>query len=214
MIELLKYFYLFIIAYILGSIPTSVWIGKFFYNIDVREHGSKSSGATNTIRVLGLKAGIPVLLIDAFKGWAAVNLTFIISNPDGNDNQLIYFRLILGLFAIIGHIFPVLAQFKGGKGVATLLGVFIAITPLATLLSLGVFIIVFISTRFVSVSSMSAGLLFPVFIYFIKYQNSTIQIIAIAVSALLIITHRNNIKRLIKGEENRFNFKKKSPVKS
>jgi len=214
MIELLKYFYLFIIAYILGSIPTSVWIGKFFYNIDVREHGSKSSGATNTIRVLGLKAGIPVLLIDAFKGWAAVNLTFIISNPDGNDNQLIYFRLILGLFAIIGHIFPVLAQFKGGKGVATLLGVFIAITPLATLLSLGVFIIVFISTRYVSVSSMSAGLLFPVFIYFLNYQNSTIQIIAIAVSALLIITHRNNIKRLIKGEENRFNFKKKSPVKS
>ena len=203
MIELIKYSFLFIIAYLLGSIPTAVWIGKAFYDTDVREHGSKNAGATNTIRILGLKAGIPVLLIDALKGWLAVNLSFIIKN-----DQIIYLKLLLGFFAILGHIFPLFANFKGGKGVATLLGVFLAIIPLATLLSVCTFIIVFSITRYVSVSSISAGILFPIFIYLLKYQNSTLQIIGIVVSILLIITHRKNIRRLIKREENKFIFKK------
>src|SRR5436190_3997200 len=110
-------------AYILGSIPSAVWIGKIFYGIDVREYGSGNAGATNTFRVLGKKAGIPVLAIDVLKGFSAVSLAYFQSEWVPATNAFVIFQLTLAVFAVLGHVFPVFAGFRGGKGVATLLGI-------------------------------------------------------------------------------------------
>ncbi|MCU0359482.1 MAG: glycerol-3-phosphate 1-O-acyltransferase PlsY [Bacteroidia bacterium] len=192
-----------LIAYLLGSIPTSVWIGKVFYNIDVREFGSGNAGATNTFRVLGKKAGIPVLIIDILKGSLAVSLSFL-SAYDINSNAFINLQLALGIAALIGHIFPIFAGFRGGKGVATILGVVFCILPVACSLSLMVFLVVFLISRIVSLSSMIAGVSFPIILnLFLHNQNRVLIIFSIVVSALLIITHRKNIKRLLKREESK-----------
>src|SRR5687768_13215686 len=119
-------------AYLLGSIPSAVWIGKRFYGIDVREFGSGNAGATNTFRVLGKKAGIPVLLIDIFKGWLAVQLAYL-SSYRIDSVEFVNLELVLGIAALIGHIFPVYVGFRGGKGIATLLGVVIGVHPYAAL---------------------------------------------------------------------------------
>lgn len=192
-----------LIAYLLGSIPTSVWIGKLFYNIDVREFGSGNAGATNTFRVLGKKAGIPVLVIDILKGSLAVSLSFL-STYDINSSAFINLQLALGIAALIGHIFPVFAGFRGGKGVATILGVVFCILPLACSISLLVFLLVLFISRIVSLSSMLAGLSFPIVLnVFLNNQNKVLLIFSIVVSALLIITHRKNIKRLLRKEESK-----------
>lgn len=207
---LLNYFYLILTAYLLGSIPTSVWIGKIFYHTDVREYGSKNAGTTNTIRTLGYKAGIPVFLIDVLKGFFASNLIIFITNHQLSEVQLINLQIVLGFASIIGHIFPIFAKFKGGKGVATLLGVFLAIATYPTLLAFTVFVIVLVISKYVSISSIIAGITFPVFVYFTQNTNSPVlQITSIIISILLIITHRKNIQRLLKGEEHKFNFSNK-----
>lgn len=197
---------LVIIAYLLGSIPTSVWVGKIFFGVDVREHGSGNAGATNTIRVLGWKAGGPVFIIDVLKGLFAVLLVHF-SLFETGTNEYYNFQLILGLFALIGHIFPLFAGFKGGKGVATLLGIVIALTPLPALLAFGVFLIVLFIFKYVSLGSMIAGLSYPImmFIFFPHYSIS-IKIFSIAMALMLIVTHRKNIKRLMKGEESKASF--------
>ncbi len=193
-------------AYLLGSIPSSVWIGKFFYNVDVREHGSKNAGATNAIRVLGPKAGIPALIIDIAKGFVAVNLIHL-STFEKNSNLFITFQIILGTLAVVGHLFPVLAGFRGGKGVATLTGIIIALAPFPSLIAIGIFIIVLIASKYVSVSSLSAGFSFPVSVIFIfNYRQVSLVTFSILVFVLLVITHRKNILRLIKGEENKAPF--------
>jgi len=143
-------------AYLLGSIPTSVWIGKSFYGIDVREFGSGNAGATNTFRVLGKKAGIPVLIIDILKGTAAVALAYL-SGFEQQSDEFINLQLGLGIAALIGHIFPVFAGFRGGKGVATILGIVVCIVPVSCSLVLVVFLIVLFSTRMVSLASMLGG---------------------------------------------------------
>lgn len=192
-----------LIAYLLGSIPNSVWIGKFFYNIDVREFGSGNAGATNTFRVLGKKAGIPVLIFDILKGTLAVSLSFL-TDFDRQSNEFIDLQMGLGIAALIGHIFPVFAGFRGGKGVATILGVVICILPLACSLSLCVFLLVLLSTRIVSLSSMIAGISFPLFLNLaLDNTNPILTVFSIIVSALLIITHRKNIQRLLKKEESK-----------
>ncbi len=122
-----------IFAYLIGSIPTSVWIGKSFFNTDVREHGSRNAGSTNAIRVLGWKAGLTVLIIDIFKGWLAVNLIHLTNYYIPETGDFIEFQLLLGIAAILGHIFPVYVGFRGGKGVATLFGLVLAINPEPTL---------------------------------------------------------------------------------
>ena len=191
------------IAYLLGSIPTSVWIGKTFYNIDVREFGSGNAGATNTFRVLGRSAGIPVLIIDIIKGTLAVALSYFSAFETGS-NAFVDLQLALGVAALIGHIFPVFAGFRGGKGVATILGIVICIVPVACALSLLVFLICLLSSRIVSLSSMLAGISFPIFLNIVLGNTNPILIVfSIIVALLLIVTHRKNIKRLLKKEESK-----------
>ena len=202
---------LILVAYALGSIPTAVLISKKFFAIDIRDYGSGNAGATNTFRVLGKKAGIPVLLIDIIKGTLAVALVYLTSFERGS-NDFISLQLGLGVAALLGHIFPVFAGFRGGKGVATILGIVICVLPLASGLGLLVFLCVLLSTRIVSLSSMLAGVSFPLFLIFIlKEQNPILISFSIAVGVLLIITHRKNIKRLLNKQENKINlFKSKN----
>jgi acyl phosphate:glycerol-3-phosphate acyltransferase len=194
---------LILIAYLLGSIPTSVWIGKAFYKIDVREFGSGNAGATNTFRVLGKQAGIPVLIIDILKGTAAVALAYL-SGFVTNSYEFINLQLALGVAALMGHIFPVFAGFRGGKGVATILGIVVCILPVSCALSLVVFLIVLFSSRMVSLSSMLAGVSFPIMLNVVLGNTDPIlTTFSIVVAILLIVTHRKNILRIVKKQESK-----------
>lgn len=199
-----------IVAYLLGSIPTSVWIGKIFYGIDIRTEGSGNAGATNTMRVLGWKAGVPVLILDAAKGWLAVYLAHFFHASFLSAESFIIFQIALGIAAVTGHVLPVLAGFRGGKGVATLFGVGLSLYPFAVLIVLAVFIITLIITRFVSLSSITAAVLFPVIEILIlgNTEHISLMILAIAVGIFIPVTHRNNLKRLFSGKEKRFRIKK------
>ena len=202
----------FLLAYLLGSIPTAVWMGRRFHNIDVRERGSGNAGATNVIRVLGWKTGIPVLLIDLAKGWLAAMLP-VFFNLAGSGTALITnMQILAGLTAIVGHIYPVFAGFKGGKGVASFFGVLLALQPLLTICCFGVFLVVLLITGIVSVSSMSAGIAFPLLLFILFDSPSLIfKIFSIFVAIALLITHRKNIGRLMKGEESKLiRFSKKN----
>lgn len=203
-----------VLAYLLGSIPTAVWVGKLFFHVDVREHGSKNAGATNTIRTLGLPAGLAVFAIDVLKGFAATNLYRILLAWGGGDVSLwSLYAIIFGVCAVVGHIFPVFAGFRGGKGVATLCGVVLALHPLATLCALGVFAVVLATTRYVSLGSLTAGLSFPLFLFFLFHvRELPLLIFAATVALLLFITHRANIGRLLHGTESRFAPKRKGSV--
>ncbi len=200
-----------IFAYLMGSIPTAVWVGKAFHGIDVREHGSGNAGATNVIRVLGWKTGVPVLLIDMAKGCLAALLPLFMHLSPAGSASLINLQIFTGLTAITGHMFPVFAGFKGGKGVATAAGAIAAIHPPVTLVCLGVFILIFIFTGIVSVSSMTAGIVLPVLLFtFFKTPSLLFKIFSIFIAVALLLTHRNNIKKLLKGEEKRLFGKKKN----
>jgi glycerol-3-phosphate acyltransferase PlsY len=191
-----------IAAYFLGSIPTAVWVGKKFHNIDVREHGSGNAGATNVIRVLGWKTGIPVLLADLAKGWLAAMLPVFLNAATPESALLKDLQIAAGIIAITGHIFPVFAGFRGGKGVATMFGVLLALHPVLTLCSVGVFLTILLITGIVSVSSMTAGISFPVMLFTIFGSPSTVfKVFSVIVAVALIITHRKNIGRLLNGEE-------------
>lgn len=202
---------LLISAYLLGSIPTAVWWGQHYYGIDVREFGSGNAGATNTFRVLGKKAGIPVLIIDIIKGIVAVLLA-LLSPFIFDTNEFVNLQLGLGIAALVGHVFPIFAGFRGGKGVATILGVVICLTPITSLMVLGVFLIVLLATRYVSLSSIISGLSFPFFLNIVlKNQNQTLMIFSLFVAVLLIVTHKKNISRLLKRQESKVNlFTKKA----
>ncbi len=194
----------FVIAYLLGSIPTAVWIGKAFHNTDVREHGSGNAGATNVIRVLGWKTGIPVLIIDVAKGWLAAMMPVILKLAEPESSTMVNYQIIAGVLSIVGHIFPVFAGFRGGKGVGTVFGVLLALHPLLTVSCIGVFLFMLLLTGIVSISSMTAGLAFPLFLFFLYDTPSTaFRIFSIIVAIALILTHRKNIGRLLKGEEKR-----------
>lgn len=200
-----------ICAYLLGSIPTAVWFGKRFYGIDVREHGSGNAGATNTLRVLGNKAGFTVLIIDALKGYAAASLVFAMQEIEHGSNTWLVYQIIYGALAVIGHIYPVFAGFKGGKGIATLLGIVIAINYQLALLCFIVFVAVVLITRYISLGSMLSALVSPAIAYYIQGKQITaLFYFCIVVSVLVVYTHRTNIKRLQNGSENRFSFKKKT----
>jgi glycerol-3-phosphate acyltransferase PlsY len=196
-----------ILAYVIGSIPSAVWIGKLFYHIDVRQHGSGNAGATNVIRVLGYKAGIPVLLIDVFKGFAAVQVIFLFPHPGLSDDFITYVRICMAFAAVLGHVFPVFAGFKGGKGVGTLAGAAIALYPIALLIEIGLFVGTIVITRFVSFSSVLCGICFPFIVIFITGEHHAgLIILSIVVAIFIPLTHLKNIKRLIRGEENKFEF--------
>lgn len=196
-------------AYLLGSIPSAVWAGRLFHGIDVREHGSGNAGATNVIRVLGWKTGVPVLIFDMIKGFLAAMLPKLFNLAPEESAMLVNLQIFTGLTAIIGHIFPVFAGFRGGKGVATMFGILLAIHPPVTLLCLGVFLIFFISTGIVSIGSIAAGIAFPVLLLTLFNTPSVVfRIFSVLVAVALIVTHRKNIKRLLKGEEKRLFGKK------
>jgi glycerol-3-phosphate acyltransferase PlsY len=196
-------------AYLLGSIPTAVWAGKIYHGIDVREHGSHNAGATNTIRVLGWGTGIPVLIIDLAKGWMAAMLPVFFRLAPHGCALLTNIQISAGFIAVVGHIFPVFARFRGGKGVATVAGAMLAIHPLLTLTCFGVFLIVLLITGIVSVSSIFMGISFPVFLFTTFNTPSLLfKIFSVFIAVALIITHGNNIKRLLKGEEKKLFGKK------
>ena len=201
-------------AYLLGSIPSAVWVGKLLYGVDVREHGSGNAGATNVIRVLGYNAGIPVLLMDVFKGWLAVQLAIWLPVPGLSPDVLVYVRIGMALAAVLGHVFPVYVGFKGGKGVGTIAGAAIALFPLAILVVLGVFILMLAITRYVSLSSIVASIVFPFVVWFIigERQPGLISL-SLLVAVFIPLTHRKNIMRLMKGEERKFDFRRKKARK-
>lgn len=201
---------LVIAAYLLGSIPSAVWIGKRFYGIDVREHGSRNAGATNTLRVLGRRAAMPVLLLDMAKGFAAVML-YHLSPYKGTEFEF-YLKLILVVAVVVGHIFPLFAGFKGGKGVATIGGALLGMYPPAILLCLLTFLVILAISHYVSLSSMIAGAMFPVYMVLVFGETDPPMIIFGCVVAIaLIITHRRNIKRLLNGTESKIYLWKPKP---
>lgn len=205
---------LFIISvaggYLLGSVPSAVWAGRIFHGIDVREHGSGNAGATNVIRVLGWKTGIPVMLADIGKGWLAAILPHLLNAAEKGSSLEINMMIISGLAAITGHVYPLFAGFRGGKGVGTTVGVLIALHPLLTLSCLGVFLAVLLITGYVSVSSMSFGISFPLLLFTLFDTPSIIfKVFSVFIAVALIYTHRSNIKRLIRGEESKFIRKKR-----
>jgi len=207
--------FIILTAYLLGSIPSAVWIGKFFYGIDVRQHGSGNAGATNTFRVLGKKAGVPVLFFDILKGWAAVKVSYFVADMLGRE-EFLSLELTLGAAAIIGHIYPVFAGFRGGKGVAALLGVTIAIHPLSALVGIAVFVFVLLVSRFVSLSSILAGLSFPASLMILFPSSSqTLILFSLLTPAILLVTHQKNIERLLRKEEGKiYLFRKKEETQA
>jgi len=208
------YFILFgLIAYHLGSTPTAVWVGKAWYNIDVREHGSNNAGATNTFRVLGKKPGIIVLAADIVKGFIAVSLVkwfnYFMALDHAFD-EVVQVQVVCAVAAILGHIFPVFAGFKGGKGVATSLGVIVGLEPLSALICIVLFLIVFIISNYVSLGAIIVSFAFPIVVWWVTdYSSDLLFIFSIILSLAVIAAHRKNIKRLIKGEENKMNLFKK-----
>ncbi len=200
-----------IIGYLFGSIPTAVWIGRFYFKLDVREHGSKNAGATNTFRVLGKKPGIIVLFIDVLKGViASIFPVIFIEFYEMSYTFLISLRLISSIFSMIGHVLPVFAKFKGGKGVATSLGVLIGLQPFAALICFSVFLLVFIASKYVSLGAISSAFTYPSIVYFVDPNVLPHEMIfTITLSSAVLFTHRKNIFRLLKGKENKMNLFKR-----
>jgi glycerol-3-phosphate acyltransferase PlsY len=198
------------LAYLLGSIPSAVWIGKSWYGIDVREHGSKNAGATNTFRILGKRAGITVLILDIIKGFISVSLPRILLQANTFENsliyeeQIVYIQIVAAISAVLGHVFPIFARFKGGKGVATSLGVVIGIHPPAAGVCVLLFLVVFLVFNFVSLGAISASIAFPLVLIFVfNVKNQGLIIFSIILSTAVIIAHRKNIVRLLKGNESK-----------
>ena len=202
-----------ILAYFTGSFPSAVWVGRTFYNKDVREYGSGNAGATNTFRVLGKGAGIPVLLMDIFKGLLSVNYILLVSNSSQLSSTTFFeIQLAFGVAAVIGHLFPIYTGFRGGKGIATLLGLLIGLNAIAAIVAIVVFVIVFLISKYVSLGSILASLAFPFVVFVVldeKDVYTSLELFSVFVPILTLITHQKNIERLIRGEENKVKFDKK-----
>jgi glycerol-3-phosphate acyltransferase PlsY len=209
---MLNFFLMVFCAYLVGSIPTAIILGKIFKGIDIRQHGSGNAGATNVFRVLGWQAGLIVLLIDMGKGLLATLLIYKIAQGSVAIESVLL-QIISGLAAIFGHIWTVFAGFKGGKGVGTGAGMIIGLTPGAVLLGIIIFLITVVITRYVSLGSILGSLSIPAYL-FVRHValNASIPtpllIFGIFVPLLIIFTHRSNIERIMKGTENKFRFSK------
>jgi glycerol-3-phosphate acyltransferase PlsY len=201
--------FILVLAYLLGSVPTAVWVSQWYFGIDIREHGSGNAGATNTFRVLGKRAGIGVMLFDMMKGFIAVKFA-LFSNLNVHGEAYMNLQVFLGLAAVLGHIFPIWAEFRGGKGIATLFGMILSIQPAVALSLVGVFIAMLYFTRYVSLSSITASIAFPLLIVFIfNAHELSYKLFAIATAFLVVLTHYKNIGRLITGNESKVPFFKK-----
>ena len=200
----MKEIFLIVIAYLIGSVPTAVWVSKAFFSIDIRDYGSGNAGATNTFRVLGSRWGTFVMAIDVLKGVAATSLYLLLPYYLTSEWDRTNLMVGLGLAAVLGHIFPIWADFRGGKGVATLFGMVLAIQPVVAVCCVGVFLLVLYLTRFVSLSSILASVAFAVFILFIFNEKEPLyRAFAIAVALLVILTHQKNISRILRGSESK-----------
>lgn len=197
-----------IVAYLVGSVPSSIWVGKWFFGIDVRDFGSKNAGATNTFRTIGKRAGFPVLFFDVFKGWAAVYFIAKYSSYFPGSNAYINLQMAIGIAAVLGHVFPIYERFKGGKGVATLLGIVLAINFPAAIFCFGIFIIVYLISQYVSLGAIAAAVSFPlVTIFVFKAESNSLIYFSIVLAVLVVFRHRKNIERLMKHEEGKMPFK-------
>ncbi|GAB3565142.1 glycerol-3-phosphate 1-O-acyltransferase PlsY [Spirosoma luteolum] len=196
-----------ILAYLLGSIPTAVWYGSGFFGIDIRQHGSGNAGATNTFRVLGKRAGTIVMLVDVLKGYTAAILSSLLWYADViTDGEILTFEIVFGIVAVIGHLYPIFANFRGGKGVATLLGMVLAIHPEMALVCIGIFLLVVIASQYVSLGSILAALAFPVLLLlqiFGQKESPLLIVFGFAMFLMVVYTHQKNIGRLLRGQENR-----------
>ncbi len=200
-----------IAAYLLGSIPTAVWVGKLFFGIDVRQHGSGNAGATNTLRVLGNKPGFAVLFIDFLKGFLATSLVIFYDGISSQTDAYFQLQMLLGACAVMGHIYPVFAQFKGGKGIATLVGVITAMDYRLAIICFVTFFIIVAITKFISLGSMISGMLSPLYVGLLyHWQQQSFLYFCVVIAVLVVYTHRANIKRLMAGNENKFSFNKKA----
>lgn len=205
-----------VVAYLLGSIPTAVWYGQAFFDLDIRQYGSGNAGATNTFRVLGKRAGTIVMLVDVLKGYTAAILSSLLWYMDIiTANEILTFKIVFGLVAVMGHLYPIFAGFKGGKGVATLLGMMLATHPEMAVVCIGIFLLVVIASQYVSLGSILAALAFPVLLLlqiFGQKENPLLIGLGFVIFLLVVLTHQKNIGRLLRGEENRtilIRFRKK-----
>ena len=183
------------VSYLLGSIPTGLWLGLKLRNLDIRKYGSRNIGATNTMRVLGKRLGAVALLADLLKGWLPVAAALWLNVWD-------YLPILCGLAAILGHTFSVFLWFRGGKGVATSTGVFLGLAPMPTLIAAAVFGVVVGATRMVSAGSIAAAAALSVAVFFFP-ATTPVRVVTVVVAVLVIVKHRANMRRILKGQENR-----------
>ncbi|TSA38783.1 MAG: glycerol-3-phosphate 1-O-acyltransferase [Porphyromonadaceae bacterium] len=200
-----------ILAYLMGSVSSAVWLGRAMKGVDVRNLGSGNAGFANVMRNLGPLVGVPVLIIDTLKGYLAVQLAYLIPGIASDSEALYFWQIIFGMAALVGHLFPIFTGFRGGKGVATGLGIVLAIYPFGALLSFVVFLIAFLASQYVSLGSLMAGISFPLFVLFLlPGDNVPLMVFSWVVAALLVLTHQKNIDRILKGQEHRAGiFKRK-----
>lgn len=192
----------------MGSVPSSVWLGRAFKGMDLREHGSGNAGASNAFRVLGKAIGTLVLALDMGKGLLAVSLSHLQQEYLPGSEAWVLLRIGLGILAVAGHIFPVFAGFRGGKGVATIAGIGLALHPFAALAAMGVYLGVFLVSKVSALGSLSAVLSYPVWMILVfQSEYLSLRVFSIFVPILVILTHRANITRLLQGRENKV-FKK------
>lgn len=202
-----KSVFIILISYLIGSIPTSVWVGRIFYGVDIRGHGSGNAGGTNMFRVLGWKPGLIVFLVDVSKGFVPVwVIGHWLTLPAGNFRLCL--QLLAGAAAVIGHVWPILAGFRGGKGIAALTGSLLVLSPQSVVVGLVVFVLVLALTRYVSLSSLMAVLSFPCTLLASRlWFDQNVPNVMLAASGLalpfVLFTHRSNIKRLLTGVENK-----------
>ncbi len=209
------------ISYILGSIPSAIWVGKAFKGVDVREHGSGNAGTTNTFRVLGVPFGVTVFAMDFMKGfvpsfWLSVLAFDLFSGPLSPPNWEVeaFLKIACGLFAVVGHMFPIFARFKGGKGVATACGMLFGIEPISISISFAVFAIILLLSKYVSLASILASILYPITLMVMRYVigmeiDGSIIIFSVMVASGIVYRHKGNIQRLRDGTESKVGSSKK-----
>ncbi|KPP99586.1 MAG: acyl-phosphate glycerol 3-phosphate acyltransferase [Bacteroidetes bacterium HLUCCA01] len=214
---MLSFIVIIVLSYLIGSIPSSVWIGKLTKGVDIRDHGSGNAGATNTFRVLGWKAGSVVALVDLGKGFVAAFYISQLGFALGEMPEVLFgvweidasVRVVAGLSAVLGHMYPLYAGFKGGKGVITAAGMLYGIEPISISLAIIIFLIVLFSSRYVSLASIVASISYPIFLISLRYAfgyteiDGSLMVISTVIALTIVVKHHGNIKRLIEGNENR-----------
>ena len=199
-----------LLAYFIGSIPSAIWVSKWFFGVDVRDYGSNNAGATNTFRVIGRVAGFIVLFFDILKGWISVKILTSLILYEANSSEFINMQLVVGITAVLGHVFPIYEKFQGGKGVATLMGIILAINFSAAIGCVVIFLMIFIFTSYVSLGAIVAAIFFPIItIFIIRVESISVIYFSIFISILVILTHKPNIYRLLNKDENKMKIKLK-----